>query len=173
MRLLTGAAHKNSRFARSRIDGFVLRFTSEADEIQLNLLVSVLACPQIEWRSSDFVHQRHGQTKSSEIDTLQVAMTALACVEAQVLECGRLEVPEPSFVLFAAVRTQDAPEGPLREAHCAQEQTTAAFGRGCAGRLENRHLRSPSATRTAVRRLRRCAIAWCDARVDQPLSVGL
>src|SRR5258706_10568341 len=112
------------------------RNTLKADEIQFNLLVPLLARPHIERRRSDLINERNGEAESSEVDALEVATTTLAGVNPHVLEWRRLEVPELSLVLLAAVRARDAPERPGRQTARTKQLPAAAIARRRARRLE-------------------------------------
>src|SRR6266536_200682 len=62
------------------------RDTSEAQQIQLDLLVAVLEGPHVERRSSDLVHERNRQAESADVHAFQIAATTVAGIDSHVLE---------------------------------------------------------------------------------------
>ena len=69
----------------------------QPDEIQLDLLVSVFARPEVQRRRRHFVHQRIGQAQTREIHRLQIVPAAVARVHAHVIEDGCMESNPASF----------------------------------------------------------------------------
>src|SRR4051794_4165690 len=61
---------------------------SETDEIQFDLLVALLARPEVQGRRGDFVDERDRQPEPAEIDRLQIAATTLAGVDTDVIDLG-------------------------------------------------------------------------------------
>lgn len=124
----------------------------QADEIQLDLPVSVLARPDVERSTRHLVHERNGKAELAEIDALQILAAALAGIDAEMLEIRRVKVHELPFILLPTTGTEHAPEGPCAEARGAQKMTAAAFQRGAAARsrLQHRELWCTPAGRTVV-----------------------
>src|SRR6516225_6555460 len=156
------------------------RNTSEADEIQLDLLVTVVTGPDVKRRPGNLVDERDRQPESPEVDGLEIVPTALTGVDAQVIVVKGMEVTEFVLVLFAALCAQDPPERPRTEAGRAEQPTAAPVARRRAERVENRQLRSSAAERAAVRRRRRGSSRrhWnpFDRRhtgLGEPMRVGL
>src|SRR3954469_13949982 len=101
---------------------------SESDEVQLDFLIAVLHGPEIERPTRNFIHERNGEAEAGAIDGLQIMFARITRVDPQVVKRRRLKVPETTFVLFATIRTQDAPKGPRRQARPTQELAAPAVG---------------------------------------------
>jgi len=106
--------------------------------------------PDVERRAGDFVHERDRQAEAGPIDRLEIVPAPVTRVHPDMLERGRMKIPELALVTFAARGTEDAPAGPPREARRAQQLATAPFERLGARGFENRQLRRASAAGTSL-----------------------
>src|SRR5262245_66516804 len=93
--------------------------TSEAHQVQLDLLVAAPARPDVQRRGGDFVDEGDGRTEAREIDRLRVVPAGLADIDPHVVERWRIVVRKPSLVLLPASRAEDAAERPGRHARGA------------------------------------------------------
>src|SRR5690348_640037 len=112
------------------------RNTSESDEVQLDLLIVVIARPQVERRAGDLVHDGDGDAQAGEIDRLEIVFAGVTGVDTKMIERGRTVVAQAMFVFFPASRAPDARERPPGETRRALQSATAAVG--FAGAFENR-----------------------------------
>ena len=60
----------------------------------------------------DFVHERHGQAKSSQVNALEVMSTTIAGFDPDVLIFRGAEISQLRRALFTAVNADDAAERP-------------------------------------------------------------
>src|SRR6266540_1018621 len=125
-----------------------LRQMLQSDEIQLDLLIAVVACPQIERRACHLVNERDGHAEPRTIHRLDIPPTGLARIEPQMLEGRRLKVREFVLVLFAAPCTDHAAERPQSETGPALQRTSGAIAAG--GFVENGNLRRAAAERASI-----------------------
>src|SRR5438093_12190640 len=91
-RMPSGRMTRRPRTTRSgRNKGFS---RSEPEQVQLDLLVPMVARPQIERRPRHFIDQRHGESQPRQVDALDVSAAGFAAVNPQMIEVGRLKLAE-------------------------------------------------------------------------------
>ena len=99
----------------------------QTEEVQFDLLVTMLARPCIKRGRSDFVHQRHGKAEPAQVDVLEVVMAAVTGVHSDMIERRRLEVRELALVILAAVWADDTAKRPGCQTTRALQPPAAAI----------------------------------------------
>src|SRR5438309_1778911 len=92
-RVAPGVTTRRLRTIRSGRNG-----TSQADDVQFDLPISVLARPCRQRRAGDFIHQPDGHAEARQVDTFEVLPARVARFDANVIERGRLDVREFALV---------------------------------------------------------------------------
>lgn len=103
----------------------------------------MLARPEIEGGSGDFIDNRHGESESREIDVLDIVPAAVARIDTEISVRRCLEVCELPLVVLAAACAQQTRERPRRQACGTDQRATAAVRQGLARDLQYRQLRCP------------------------------
>src|SRR6266481_6268798 len=89
---------------------------SKLHQIALQLRVSLLLGPQVEWDRCHLIDDRFGQSAFRKVHRLDVAPATVASFHPDVLEFLRGIDRKLRMVLFPASRTDDTPELPFRQA---------------------------------------------------------
>ena len=94
--------------------------------IRLQLLVAVLASPQVQRYCRELVHNRNRQSRLGQIDTLQIGV---ADVHADVRDLRRRIICHLRFSFFSACRIVDSSKAPFMGAEHANQRflCTVAF----------------------------------------------
>src|SRR5581483_2982673 len=102
----------------------------QTDEIAFDFREALFTRPDVEGRCRDLVDDRDREPGHREVDGFEVVLAGGAGFDADVRErgAGRVEVPELMLIFFTAVRTEDAPERPHRQAGGAEQMATTAVG---------------------------------------------
>jgi len=58
----------------------------DANQIQLNLCIAVLARPKIQWRGIYFIYDRSGEAHPSKINPLEVTHAGIASFDSDMLK---------------------------------------------------------------------------------------
>src|ERR1043165_4983550 len=103
---------------------------SYANQIQLDLRIAMLACPQIQGRGVNFIYHGRSEANASEIDSFEVMLTVVTGFNPHVIELRRMKVSQFCRSLFAATRADHAPKLPGRKTTGANQITVAALSGG-------------------------------------------
>src|SRR6266536_6559078 len=87
-----------------------------SQQIILQLGVTVLARPKIEWNRCQFVDQRLGVSIFCEVHSLDVGLAGIAAFHTNEIELARCKHRECFLVLLATAGAHDAPKLPFSQA---------------------------------------------------------
>src|SRR5882724_2497 len=132
----------------------------------------MLARPNIQRRSRNFIYQRNGKPESRQVHTFNVMLAGITGFDAQVVELGCVKVPEFCWPLFTTISAGDAPERPVDRAGCTYKVSVATL-RCRFSDLKKTHLRHTAAEWTAPFRRFKRSIKGVPARLCQPTRIRL
>jgi hypothetical protein len=100
---------------------FFQNVSSGSQQVDLQFLVPVLACPQVQRYRRQFIYNGDCQPRLRQIDTFQIFMACVANVHSDVSDLRRGIVRHLRFSLLSARRTIDSSKSPFMSAEHANQ----------------------------------------------------